>query len=310
MAYDIIIRNGTVVDGTGAPGRQADVAVRGDRIAEITDLDDGGIDATATREIDAEGRLVTPGFVDIHTHLDAQLAWDPIGTSSCWHGITSQVMGNCGVTFAPCRPEDRGVLAEMMESVEDIPRAAILDLLSWDWETYGEYYDAIDRLPKGANTGGLVGHSAVRTYVMGERGLDEAPATVETALATGAISPYDTLVQSYSARYGLDWRLQHAPGPADVSAPDGPGAPDVLVVAARQSEGGGLPTLAALARRHPGAVRIQLMVPDSSQDLLDVLSNSHRMLNEPLEALALIEAVESVAELRELLEDPRARSPA
>jgi len=104
--------------------------------------------------------------------------------------------------------------------------------------------------------------------------------------------------------YGLDWRLQHAPGPADVSAPDGPGAPDVLVVAARQSEGGGLPTLAALARRHPGAVRIQLMVPDSNHDLLDVLSNSHRMLNEPLEALALIEAVESVAELRELLEDP------
>ncbi len=177
MNHDIIIRNGTVVDGTGAPAIRADVGIKGDRIAEIVGLDDGGIDGSGAREIDAEGRLVTPGFVDIHTHLDAQLAWDPIGTSSCWHGVTSVVMGNCGVTFAPCRPEDRSTLAEMMESVEDIPRDAILDGLAWDWETYGEYYDSIDRLAKGPNTGGLVGHSALRTYVMGERGLDEAPAT-------------------------------------------------------------------------------------------------------------------------------------
>ncbi len=149
------------------------------------------------RELDATDRLVTPGFVDIHTHLDAQLAWDPIGTSSCWHGVTSVVMGNCGVTFAPCRPEDRATLAEMMESVEDIPADAILDGLAWDWETYGEYYESIDRLPKGPNTGGLVGHSALRTYVMGERGLDEAPATgddiaamvrlLDEAMAAGAL---------------------------------------------------------------------------------------------------------------------------
>jgi N-acyl-D-amino-acid deacylase len=177
MVHDIIIRNGTVVDGTGAAARRADVGLQGDLIAEIADLDAGGIDGRGRREIDAEGRLVTPGFVDIHTHLDAQLAWDPVGTSSCWHGITSQVMGNCGVSFAPCRPEDRAFLAEMMESVEDIPRDAILELLPWDWETYGEYYDTVDRLLKGPNTGGLVGHSALRTYVMGERGLDETPAT-------------------------------------------------------------------------------------------------------------------------------------
>ena len=197
MNHDIIIRNGLVVDGTGAPARRADVGIRGDLITEITELDDGGIETTGQREIDAEGRLVTPGFVDIHTHLDAQLAWDPIGTSSCWHGVTSQVMGNCGVTFAPCRPEDRATLAEMMESVEDIPRDAILESLEWDWETYGEYYDSIDRLPKGPNTGGLVGHSALRTYVMGERGLDEAPATgddigqmvrlVDEAMRAGAL---------------------------------------------------------------------------------------------------------------------------
>ena len=197
MNHDIIIRNGTVIDGTGAPATRADVGIKADRIAEITGLDDGGIDGTGAREIDAEGRLVTPGFVDIHTHLDAQLAWDPIGTSSCWHGVTSVVMGNCGVTFAPCRPEDRSTLAEMMESVEDIPRDAILDGLAWDWETYAEYYDSIDRLPKGLNTGGLVGHSALRTYVMGERGLDEAPATgddiaamvrlVDDAMSAGAL---------------------------------------------------------------------------------------------------------------------------
>jgi len=197
MNHDIIIRNGTVVDGTGAPARRADVGISGDQITQIVGLDDGGVEGKAVREIDAEGRLVTPGFVDIHTHLDAQLAWDPIGTSSCWHGVTSVVMGNCGITFAPCKPEDRATLAEMMESVEDIPRDAILDSLPWDWETYGEYYDSIDRLPKGPNTGGLVGHSALRTYAMGERGLDEAPATgddiaamvrlVDEAMSAGAL---------------------------------------------------------------------------------------------------------------------------
>jgi len=197
MTHDIIIRSGMVVDGSGAPARRADVGISGDRITEIVDVDDGGLDGRGRREIDADGRLVTPGFVDIHTHLDAQLAWDPIGTSSCWHGVTSVVMGNCGVTFAPCRPEDRATLAEMMESVEDIPRDAILDGLPWDWETYGEYYASIDRMPKGPNTGGLVGHSALRTYVMGERGLDEAPARdddiaamaalVDEAMAAGAL---------------------------------------------------------------------------------------------------------------------------
>jgi N-acyl-D-amino-acid deacylase len=195
--HDIIIRNGTVVDGTGAPSERADIGIIGDRIVEIVPAADGGLPASAAREIDATDRLVTPGFVDIHTHLDAQVAWDPLGTSSCWHGVTSVVMGNCGVTFAPVRPADRATLAEMMESVEDIPAAAILAGLPWDWETYGEYYESVGRLPKGPNVGGLVGHSALRTYVMGERGLDEAPATaddiaamadlVDEAMAAGAL---------------------------------------------------------------------------------------------------------------------------
>ncbi len=179
MAHDLVIRGGWVVDGTGASARVADVAVDGDRITEVAPV----LDTRGRREIDATGRVVTPGFVDIHTHLDAQLAWDPIGSSSCWHGVTSVVLGNCGVTFAPCRPDDRSSLAEMMESVEDIPRDAILEALPWDWETYGEYYASLDRLPKGPNVGGMVGHCALRTYVMGDRGLAEDPATADDIAA-------------------------------------------------------------------------------------------------------------------------------
>jgi N-acyl-D-amino-acid deacylase len=174
-SFDMLIRGGTVVDGTGAPARVADVAIINDQVVDVAP----NIVGTATRVIDAEGRVVTPGFVDIHTHLDAQLAWDPIGSSSCYHGITSVVMGNCGVTFAPCRPEDREVLAEMMESVEDIPRDAILEGLAWDWETYGEYLDSMGRIPKGMNVGGMVGHCALRQYAMGERGIDQAPPTAD-----------------------------------------------------------------------------------------------------------------------------------
>ena len=171
--YDLIIRSGTVIDGTGAPGFIADVGIVGDRGVAVAP----SLVGTAAREIDATGRLVTPGFVDIHTHLDSQIAWDPIGTSSCYHGITSVVMGNCGVTFAPCKPEDRQYLAELMESVEDIPRDAILGGLPWDWVTYGEYLASVERMPKGLNVGGMVGHCALRQYAMGERGLDKAPPT-------------------------------------------------------------------------------------------------------------------------------------
>ncbi len=174
MAYDLVIRGGTVVDGTGAERFQADVAVAGERVVKV-----GPVDEPGTREIDASGKFVTPGFVDIHTHLDAQIAWDPIATSSCYHGITSVVLGNCGVTFAPCRPEDRPYLAALMESVEDIPAASIEAGLPWTWESYGEYLEAIDGMPKGVNVGGMVGHCAVRYHAMGERSLDETPATPE-----------------------------------------------------------------------------------------------------------------------------------
>ena len=171
MPHDIVIRNGTLVDGTGSPGRQGDLALDGDRITAI-----GEVPQRGRREINAEGKHVTPGFVDIHTHLDAQIAWDPIASSSCYHGITSAVIGNCGVTFAPCKPSDRDYLARMMESVEDIPRDSINAGLPWDWETYGEYLASIDRMDKGVNVGGMVGHCAVRVHAMGERSLSEDPA--------------------------------------------------------------------------------------------------------------------------------------
>ena len=173
--FDIVVRGGTVVDGTGAPARRADVAIKDARIVAVEE----DIDGSSRRTIDAGGRLVTPGFVDIHTHLDAQLAWDPVASSSCYHGVTSVVMGNCGVTFAPCKPEDRTYLAELMESVEDIPRGAILDGLPWDWVTYGEYLGSIARMPKGVNVGGMVGHCALRQYAMGERGIGKEVPTAD-----------------------------------------------------------------------------------------------------------------------------------
>ncbi len=192
--YDIVIKGGTVVDGTGAPGRRADVGILGDRVVEVGDL----TGATATRTIDAEGRLVTPGFVDIHSHLDAQVAWDAPCSSSCWHGVTSVVVGNCGITFAPVKPTDHELLAKLMESVEDIPATSIMEGLDWNWHTYGEYYDALDAMPKGINLGGMVGHCAVRFYAMGERSIDRdnhpsaeelavMVATVDDAMAAGAL---------------------------------------------------------------------------------------------------------------------------
>lgn len=175
MAHDLIIRNGTIVDGTGREGYRADIAIDGDRISVIGDLST----ETALREIDATGLTVTPGFIDLHTHLDAQVGWDPFMTSSSWHGVTTVLMGNCGVSFAPVRPDDKEFLAEMMESVEDIPREAILNGLDWDWSTYPEYLNAVEKLSPALNIVGMVGHCAVRYNVMGERSLTDEPATAE-----------------------------------------------------------------------------------------------------------------------------------
>ena len=185
MAHDLVIRNGSIVDGTGNEPFRGDVAIDGNRIAQIGEVAERG-----TNEIDADGLTVTPGFIDLHTHLDAQIGWEPAMTSITWHGVTTALLGNCGVTFAPCKPTDRDFLAGMMETVEDIPKHAIMTGLPWDWESYGGYLDSIERLAPMVNVCGLVGHSATRTYVMGERAIEEqaTPEEIEQIAALAAKS--------------------------------------------------------------------------------------------------------------------------
>ncbi|MFE4461025.1 amidohydrolase family protein [Nocardia tengchongensis] len=178
MSYSLIIENGTIVDGTGAEPYAADVAVENGRIAAITPP--GRLaQAVADNRIDATGLLITPGFVDIHTHYDGQITWDPQLTPSCWHGVTTVVMGNCGVGFAPVTPEKRDWLIGLMEGVEDIPGAALSSGIRWDWESFPQFLDAVDRLPLAIDVGTQVPHGAVRGYVMGERGARNEAAAPE-----------------------------------------------------------------------------------------------------------------------------------
>jgi N-acyl-D-aspartate/D-glutamate deacylase len=174
---DLIIRNGTVVDGTGAPRRRADVAIDGDRIVAVGDV---SAHEPADREIDARGLIVTPGWVDIHTHYDGQVTWDPDLAPSSINGVTSIVMGNCGVGFAPARPDKHDWLIELLEGVEDIPGTALAEGMTWGWESFDEYLDVLDGLEWTVDVGAQMPHAALRTYVMGERGADhESIATAE-----------------------------------------------------------------------------------------------------------------------------------
>ena len=179
---DLVIKNGTVVDGTGAPPRRADVAIRGREIVAVGD--DVG---KGQREIDAEGLLVTPGFVDIHTHYDAQATWDPYLTPTSLHGVTSIVMGNCGVGFAPVRPQDHDFLIGLMEGVEDIPGTALHEGIDWQWESFPEYLTALEGKARVLDVATQVPHGAVRAYVMGERGAKNEPATAKDIQEMAAI---------------------------------------------------------------------------------------------------------------------------
>jgi len=201
--HDLIIRGGELIDGTGSQRRRADVAIDGDTIVEVGNL--AGRDARST--IDAEGQVVSPGFIDAHTHMDAQIAWDPLGESSCFHGVTTALMGNCGFTLAPARADARPLVLRNLERAEDIAAEAMEAGIDWCWETFPEYMDFVERVPKGINYGCQIGHSALRTWAMGERAF-EAEANeadlacmvdeIEAAIAAGSFGLTTSLSPSHA----------------------------------------------------------------------------------------------------------------
>src|SRR6202162_1435331 len=179
--HDLVIRNGKIVEGTGQPAHIGDVAIDNGKITSV-----GGKAGAGRRDIDATGLLVTPGFVDIHTHYDGQVTWDPYLTPSSWHGVTTRVMGNCGVGFAPVEPGKEDFLIGLMEGVEDIPGAALAEGIKWGWESFPQYLDVVDGMKRAIDVGTQVPHGSIRTYVMGERGAHNEEATPEdiTKMAT------------------------------------------------------------------------------------------------------------------------------
>ena len=221
MAHDLVIRGGLIVDGTGAPGRTGDVAVSGGRIAEV-----GTVTARGAEEIDAGGLVVAPGFIDPHTHYDAQLTWDPSASCTSWHGVTTIVTGNCGFTIAPCRPSDRLTLMKMLEYVEGMSLQAMQQGIQWRFETFREYLDALDRLPLWVNVAPLIGHSAVRQFVMGDAAwereataeeLERMGGEVRRAMGDGAIGFSSTTNMNHvgdrgrpvPSRLGTDGELEY-----------------------------------------------------------------------------------------------------
>ena len=231
--HDLVIRGGTVVDGSGEAARPADVAIDGEKIAAVgSDL------GPAKRELDARGQLVTPGWVDIHTHYDGQVTWDPYLTPSGWNGVTTVVMGNCGVGFAPVRPGKQDYLIQLMEGVEDIPGTALAAGIRWEWESFPEYLDALERMPRALDVAAQVPHGAVRTYVMGERGAKNEKATpeeiaamaalVRDALRAGALGFTTSRTILHRAK---DGDLEHAMADFAQRAPDA----EELVVARRRA---------------------------------------------------------------------------
>ena len=182
VSFDLVIRGGTVVDGSGLGGYRADVGIVGDRIALV-----GRIKEQGAREIDADGLVVTPGFIDAHTHMDAQIFWDRQGSNSCWHGVTTVVMGNCGFTLAPVHSDARALVVRNLERAEDMDPNVLAAGIEWSWETFPEYLETIDKLPKAINYASNIGHSALRTWAMGDRAFTEAATADDLALMTSQL---------------------------------------------------------------------------------------------------------------------------
>ncbi|MEM9040019.1 MAG: amidohydrolase family protein [Actinomycetota bacterium] len=275
---DLVIRNARLVDGSGAPERMADVTVEGLRIVEVTDAGAGG---PARRTIEADGRMLTPGWVDVHTHYDAQASWDPYLTPSSWHGVTSVVMGNCGVGFAPAAPDRHDWLIELMEGVEDIPGSAMTEGIDWQWESFEEFLDALDARSYAIDIGAQIAHGPVRGYVMGDRGAANEPATsddiaqmsaiVESALRAGALGFSTSRTPLHRSKSG-----ELVPG-TTADADELLGLGDAL---ARVGHGvfqfapehadvpvGEWPWMRELARRTGRTVSVNLNQPDSAPDV-------------------------------------------
>jgi N-acyl-D-amino-acid deacylase len=205
--HDLVIRGGTILDGSGAPSFAGDVAIDGQRLVAV-----GGKAGPARRVIDADGLLITPGWVDVHTHYDGQATWDPVLAPSSWHGVTTILFGNCGVGFAPVRPQHRNELIDLMEAVEDIPGTALAEGLAWDWESFPEYLDALDRLPRTIDVAAQLPHHPLRVYVMGERGINREAATAadiaemrrltEAAIRAGAFGFTTSRTYSHKTKTG------------------------------------------------------------------------------------------------------------
>ena len=231
----LLIRNATLVDGTGAPARGADLRVEDGRIAEIAPA--RTLASASGETIDAQEQLLAPGFVDVHTHYDGQATWDPILTPSSWHGVTSVILGNCGVGFAPAREHERGWLIELMEGVEDIPGTALHEGIQWDWESFPEYLDALEKLPRTIDIGTQIPHGALRVYVMGQRGADQDTAT-ERDLAEMA-----KLVKEAVRAGALAFSSNRLPGHTSIHGEPVPGtfaaAEELMALTQAVMEGGG-----------------------------------------------------------------------
>jgi N-acyl-D-aspartate/D-glutamate deacylase len=277
MTHDLVIRNGTVVDGTGAEARSADVTIDDGVITGV-----GRATGRGRREIDAEGHVVTPGFIDGHTHMDAQFFWDPLGSSSCWHGVTSVVMGNCGFTLAPARASERHLVVRNLERAEDMSPEALAAGIAWSWESFPDFLDTLDALPKAINVAANVGHSALRTWAMGERAFDGPASDDEVtameqelarALRAGAIgfttsrsrnhqTSDDRPVASRVADWSEVCRLVHVLGSSggavfELAVEPALGDPDPAVRAAAAARlrdlalSAGVPTTFGVAAPHP-----------------------------------------------------------
>jgi N-acyl-D-aspartate/D-glutamate deacylase len=297
--HDLVIRNAHLVDGSGRPARHADIAVTDGVIGAV----EPRVDGAARRVLDADGALVTPGWVDVHTHYDAQASWDPWLTPSSWHGVTTVVMGNCGVGFAPAAPERHDWLIELMEGVEDIPGSAMAEGITWEWERFPEYLDAIERRPHVIDLGAQIAHGPLRAYVMGERGAANESATpadrtamaaiVEEALRAGALgfsSSRTPLHRSKSGELvpGTTADAEELFAIAEAMARAGHGvfqfAPEHVVLPS--AEWG---WMRELARRSGRTVSVNLNQPDQAPDLWrDVLALLDRAADDGLSIVAQV----------------------